>query len=68
LLLSRAGMVMLQLAVPAMRTDRALRQFNAQYGPKFRYDLQEWRKGAYLTSRDCALLDADDGAGADTRC
>lgn len=58
-----AGMCMLQLAIPAMRTDRALRQFNTQYGTKYGYNLQEWRKGAYLTSRDCAVLDADNGIG-----
>ncbi|GLI68475.1 hypothetical protein VaNZ11_012901 [Volvox africanus] len=58
-----AGMVMLQLAIPATRTDRALRNFNAAYGPKYKYDLAAWRKGTHMSSRDCALLDADDGAG-----
>lgn len=135
-----AGVIMLQLAVPSMRTDRGLRNFNTQYGPKYRYDLQvrpapvctscpfpvacglplmpclpacvwrcgsgrctfiargpatvngravakdaevvhgrcqlphglawlagtcvqAWREGMRLTKADCALLDADDGAG-----
>ena len=58
-----AGMLMLQLAVPSMRVDRALRNFNQQYGTKYKYDLQAWREGIRLTKSDCALLDADDGAG-----
>ncbi len=58
-----AGMVMLQLAVPVMRTDRALRSFNAVYGPKYKYDLEAWRKATHLNARECALLDADGGAG-----
>ncbi|KAG2447430.1 hypothetical protein HYH02_007756 [Chlamydomonas schloesseri] len=60
-----AGIVMLQLAVPSMRTDRALRAFNANYGPKYKYDLAAWRKGVNLYPRDCALLDANDGLGWD---
>ncbi len=55
---------MLQLAVPSMRTDRALRAFNASYGPKYKYELAAWRKGVNLYPRDCALLDANDGLGA----
>ncbi|KAG2422260.1 hypothetical protein HXX76_016174 [Chlamydomonas incerta] len=58
-----AGIVMLQMAVPSMRTDRALRAFNASYGPKYKYDLAAWRKGVNLYPRDCALLDANDGLG-----
>lgn len=59
-----AGIVMLQMAVPSMRTDRALRAFNASYGTKYKYDLAAWRKGVNLYPRDCALLDANDGLGA----
>jgi serine/threonine protein kinase len=59
-----AGMLMLQLAVPSMRVDRALRSFNQHYGTKYKYDLQAWREGSRLTKSDCALLDADDSAGA----
>ncbi|KXZ43807.1 hypothetical protein GPECTOR_80g167 [Gonium pectorale] len=58
-----AGIVMLQLAVPAMRSDRALRNFNAAYGPKYGYDLAAWRRGTHLPQRDGALLEGDDGAG-----
>ncbi|KAG2490289.1 hypothetical protein HYH03_011241 [Edaphochlamys debaryana] len=58
-----AGMVMLQLAIPAMRNDRALKAFNTTYGPKYKYDLSAWRKGANLYPKDCELLDANDGAG-----
>ncbi|PNW72528.1 hypothetical protein CHLRE_16g688526v5 [Chlamydomonas reinhardtii] len=60
-----AGIVMLQMAVPSMRTDRALRAFNASYGTKYKYDLAAWRKGVNLYPRDCALLDANDGLGWD---
>eukprot|EP00198_Chlamydomonas_reinhardtii_P009574 XP_001698911.1 predicted protein [Chlamydomonas reinhardtii] len=56
---------MLQMAVPSMRTDRALRAFNASYGTKYKYDLAAWRKGVNLYPRDCALLDANDGLGWD---
>ena len=58
-----AGIVLLQLSLPNMRTERGLRNFNAVYGPKFDYDLQAWRESLGLPKREFELLDAEDGAG-----
>jgi len=60
-----AGVTLLQLAIPSMRQDRFLKNFNTQYGPKFDYDLDAWRANSFIPARDFDLLDADGGAGWD---
>ncbi|GAX79925.1 hypothetical protein CEUSTIGMA_g7365.t1 [Chlamydomonas eustigma] len=58
-----AGIVMLQLAVPTLRNDHALKKFNAVYSSKYMFDLDAWRKDSMISRREFELLDADDGAG-----
>ncbi|KAL6749507.1 kinase-like domain-containing protein [Haematococcus lacustris] len=60
-----AGVCMLQLAVPSMRQDRGLRNFNTIFSTKCSYDLAVWRTMSYIPAREFEVLDADDGAGWD---
>ncbi|GER29856.1 kinase family protein [Striga asiatica] len=62
-----AGLIFLQMAFPALRTDSALIQFNRQL-KRCDYDLTEWRKtvGPRASSdlrRGFELLDLDGGIG-----
>lgn len=58
-----AGIVLLQLCLPPVRMPRGLNLFKVEY-ERAGYDLQRWRDGCrWLTRRDTAVLDADDGAG-----
>jgi hypothetical protein len=56
------GVVLLQLALPFLRTPSALKNWRATYA-RCGYDLEEWRLRSGLAARATALLDADDGAG-----
>lgn len=58
-----AGICMLQLALPSLRSDRGLQSFINLYGPRFKYDLDAWRKKSTIPAREFQALDADDGAG-----
>jgi hypothetical protein len=55
--------VLLQLALPSLRVDRALRAFRTTY-ERNGCDLAAWRKAAYLPKKDTGWLDDHDGAGA----
>ena len=58
-----AGITLLCLALPSLRTPRGLGQFLKEF-ERANYDLDEWRARTRLaTARDLAPLDADDGAG-----
>jgi hypothetical protein len=58
-----AGIVLLQLCLPPVRSPRGLNLFKTEY-ERAGYDLQEWRKGCrWISKRDTAVLDEDDGAG-----
>jgi|UniRef100_A0A7S0PM95 serine/threonine protein kinase len=59
-----AGIVLMQLAMPSLRTNSGLQGFNRGL-KKFKYDLYKWReanKGQFSRSKT-AVLDAGDGAG-----
>ncbi|GBF87958.1 hypothetical protein Rsub_00670 [Raphidocelis subcapitata] len=58
-----AGITLLCLAVPSLRTPRGLAQFLKEF-ERSNYDLDEWRGRTRLAGpRDLAPLDADGGAG-----
>lgn len=58
-----AGIVLLQLCLPPVRSPRGLNLFKTEY-ERAGYDLQEWRKACrWISKRDTAVLDEDDGAG-----
>jgi len=59
-----AGLVLMQLAVPKLRSTSALRTFNKQL-QDLRCDLGEWRARERLPAAQTAALDADNGAGWD---
>lgn len=59
-----AGLVLMQLAVPKLRSASALRTFNKQL-QDLRCDLGEWRARERLPAAQTAALDANDGAGWD---
>jgi hypothetical protein len=57
---------LLQLCLPPVRMPRGLNLFKTEY-ERADYDLEKWRSTCrWITKRDTAVLDADDGAG--TRC
>eukprot|EP00798_Chlamydomonas_sp_ICE-L_P009914 gene9914-7782_t len=58
-----AGIVLLQLAVPSLRSSKGLRQFNKTFGPKFNYNLRSWKRNSHLPKKEFEILDAMDGAG-----
>eukprot|EP00798_Chlamydomonas_sp_ICE-L_P012483 gene12483-15693_t len=60
-----AGIVLLQLAIPSMRSAGGLRAFNAAYGQKFFFNLRAWKKAAPFNKKEFELLDANGGAGWD---
>jgi hypothetical protein len=58
-----AGIVMLQLCLAPLRTPRGLNLFKVEY-ERNDYDIDAWRKSCrWISKRDTAVLDADDGAG-----
>ncbi|KAF6253935.1 kinase-like domain-containing protein [Scenedesmus sp. NREL 46B-D3] len=58
-----AGIVMLQLCLPPLRTPRGLNLFKVEY-ERCDYDIDAWRKSCrWISKRDTAVLDANDGAG-----
>lgn len=57
-----AGIVMMQLAVPSLRTPTSVRSFTQTYA-RAGYDLEKWRENARLQKRDTTVLDAENGAG-----
>jgi serine/threonine protein kinase len=60
-----AGIVLLQLALPGMRTAKALASFRDEYAAAD-FDLRAWRDGCrWLPRRDWAVLDRWNGAGWD---
>lgn len=59
-----AGLVLLQLAVPKLRSASGIKNFNQQY-KKARFDLKTWRASEQLTARESAVLDANNGVGWD---
>lgn len=59
-----AGLVLMQLAVPRLRSSSALRSFNNSL-QNVRCDLHEWRARERLPVSQTAALDADNGAGWD---
>ncbi|BDA45257.1 probable serine/threonine-protein kinase STN8, chloroplastic at N-terminal half [Coccomyxa sp. Obi] len=58
------GLVLMQLAVPRLRSSSALRSFNRSL-QNLRCDLNEWRVSERLPASQTAALDADNGAGWD---
>ena len=59
-----AGLVLMQLAVPKLRTQSALKAFNKAL-QACKCDLGSWRERERLAPAQTALLDADNGAGWD---
>ncbi len=58
-----AGLVLMQLAIPQLRSDRGLLAFNEAI-KKADYDLEAWRGASrHGFAKQNAVLDADDGAG-----
>jgi hypothetical protein len=54
---------MLQLCLAPLRTPRGLNLFKVEY-ERNDYDIDAWRKSCrWISKRDTAVLDADDGAG-----
>uniref|UniRef100_A0A1D2AEM3 Protein kinase domain-containing protein n=2 Tax=Auxenochlorella protothecoides TaxID=3075 RepID=A0A1D2AEM3_AUXPR len=67
------GIMMLQLALPPLRTDNALVAFNKQLADTYKHDLRAWRRarerrGTKDLAAGLAILDADGGAGWDLAC
>lgn len=58
-----AGIVLLQMAVPTLRSTAGLKNFNSEL-KAFKYDLNKWRE---YTRRipDLTILDLDSGRGWD---
>lgn len=57
------GIVMMQMALPPLRNPRGLALFKSEY-EKCDYDLEAWRQSCrWVTKKDTAALDADNGAG-----
>eukprot|EP00271_Cylindrocystis_brebissonii_P011564 TRINITY_DN29427_c0_g1_i1.p1 TRINITY_DN29427_c0_g1~~TRINITY_DN29427_c0_g1_i1.p1 ORF type:complete len:711 (-),score=171.20 TRINITY_DN29427_c0_g1_i1:728-2860(-) len=59
-----AGIVLLQLACPALRSKSALQSFRTELSAAD-YDIQEWRRTTRLRSGSFELLDLDGGRGWD---
>lgn len=57
-----AGIIFMQLAVPALRSDRGLKAFNEDIKTAG-YDVYKWREAANLAPVQTAVLDANAGAG-----
>eukprot|EP00191_Tetraselmis_sp_GSL018_P008804 CAMPEP_0177605224 /NCGR_PEP_ID=MMETSP0419_2-20121207/16580_1 /TAXON_ID=582737 /ORGANISM="Tetraselmis sp., Strain GSL018" /LENGTH=433 /DNA_ID=CAMNT_0019099345 /DNA_START=452 /DNA_END=1751 /DNA_ORIENTATION=- len=57
-----AGLVLMQLAVPKLRTQRAIKNFSEGLS-QYNYDPREWASRQQLPARETFLLDEDNGAG-----
>ena len=57
-----AGIIFMQLAVPALRSDRGLKAFNEDIKTAG-YDVYKWREAANLAPVQTAVLDANEGSG-----
>jgi hypothetical protein len=58
-----AGIILMCLALPSMRSSRGLGVFLQEFRWS-KYDLDRWRATSrWANARDLALLDADEGAG-----
>lgn len=58
-----AGIVLLQLALPGLRQPRGLNLFKSEY-ERTDYDIFQWKENCrWISKRDTAVLDANDGAG-----
>ncbi len=55
------------MCLPPVRSPRGLNLFKTEY-ERADYDLEKWRSSCrWITKRDTAVLDADDGAGGVVR-
>lgn len=55
--------MLLQLCLPPLRAPRGLNLFKTEY-ERAGYDLEAWREACrWISKRDTAVLDADNGAG-----
>lgn len=61
-----AGIVLLQMAIPILRTDLGLASFKKEL-ESFGHDLREWRKNTRLRA-NFDVLDQDGGQGWDLVC
>lgn len=59
-----AGIILLQLGLPFLRTTTALRNWRNTFA-RCDYDIEEWRMRAGLSAKQTALLDANEGLGWD---
>lgn len=59
-----AGLILMQLAVPSLRTPGAFKAFNTALRAN-NCNLLTWRASARLSASQTAILDAEDGAGWD---
>jgi len=59
-----AGIILLQLGLPFLRTTSALRNWKNTFA-RCNYDIEEWRMRASLSAKQTALLDANDSLGWD---
>lgn len=57
-----AGLVLMQLALPKLRSSSGLKAFNSSL-ESVEYDLMAWRRRAGMSPKDTAILDADASAG-----
>ena len=58
-----AGVVFMQLCLPALRSDRGLKAFNESLRATPGHSLDAWRVEAALSPAASTVLDASDGAG-----
>lgn len=61
-----AGIVLLQMATPTLRSTSGLKNFNVEL-KGFGYDLNRWREKT-RTRPDLSILDLDSGRGWDLAC
>lgn len=57
-----AGVVLLQLGLPFLRSQNSLKNWKGTM-IRLNHDVGEWRERARLSTRQTAILDADDGLG-----
>lgn len=59
-----AGIVLLQMAIPSLRSAAGLKNFNTEVKVAD-YDLKKWREKTRLRPSDFTILDLDSGRGWD---
>ncbi|KAK9821704.1 hypothetical protein WJX74_010685 [Apatococcus lobatus] len=62
-----AGVILVQLAVPQLRSGQAQRNFNSELA-RCDYDLEDWRYNSSSRTADFSLLDRNNKAGWDLAC